>query len=511
MNNRGFSIVLGILVVLGLGFYLWHRFSPAPTTVVAVSPPVAPQRTDLNVGMFLEPPGLDPTTGSASAIAEITMYNLFEGLTKVTERGEVMPLLAESWTISDDHLTYTFKLRQNVKFQNGEPLVADAVKFTYERNAAENSLNKRKATFVNMASIEVPDAATVVIKLNKPNSLLLYNLGEATAAILEPKSAGDAATKPVGTGPYKLQDWNKGSSVTLVKAESYRAPADIKIEKVTFKFITDPAAMVAAVLAGDIDLMPNIPGDAVAQIKNDGRFVLAEGTTEGETILAMNNSKKPFDDIRVRRAVAHAIDRKALIDGANNGYGTPIGSHFAPHNPAYVDLTDTYPHDVAKAKALLAEAGLADGFEATLAVPPPPYARRGSEVIAAQLGAVGIRVKIENMEWAQWLDQVLKNANYDLSIISHVEPNDILIYANPNYYFRYDSAEFRALIDNALTASDDKTQAEAFQAAQRKLAEDSVNGFLFQLPRLAVYRKELQGVWKNASVFVNDVTVMSWQ
>ena len=470
-----------------------------------------PKRDEVSVGMVLEPPGLDPTTGSASAIAEITMYNLFEGLTKVTERGDVEPLLAASWTISEDRLTYTFKLRQGVRFHDGATFDASDVKFTFERNAAQGSLNKRKVTFENMESITTPDPATVVIKLKKPNSLLLYNLGEATAVILDPASANDAATKPTGTGPFKLQQWNKGSSVTLSRAETYREPAKIKLNRVTFKFINDPAAMINATMAGDVDLVPNFPTDGLPMVKGNPEFVFTEGTTEGETILATNNKRKPFDDVQVRRAIAHAIDRKALIEGANNGYGTPIGSHFAPHNPAYIDLTATYPHDVAKAKALLKEAGLPDGFETTLKLPPPAYARRGGEVIAAQLAKVGIRAKIENMEWAQWLDQVLNNKNYDLTIISHVEPNDILIYANPNYYFQYDSQQFRDLIAAAESASDVATRTKNLQAAQRKLAEDAVNGFLFQLPRLTVYRKGLTGIWKNASVFVNDMTVVSWQ
>lgn len=465
----------------------------------------------VTIGMVLEPPGLDPTTGSASAIAEITMYNLFEGLTKVTENGEVRPLLAQSWTISEDRLTYTFKLRSGVKFHDGSDFDASDVKWMFERNADEKSLNKRKATFVNMESISAPDPQTVVIRLKKPNSLLLYNLGEATAVILDPGSAADTATKPIGTGPFKFQSWAKGSSVTLARAETYRDPGAVKLSRVTFRFINDPAALIAATLAGDLDLVPNFPSDGIPQVKNDPRFVFTEGTTEGETILSTNNKKKPLDDVRVRRAIAHAIDRKALIDGVNNGYGTPIGSHFAPHNPAYVDLTGLYPHSVEKAKALLKEAGLPEGFEVSLKLPPPAYARRGGEVIAAQLAKVGIRARIENMEWAQWLDQVLKNKNYDLTIVSHVEPNDVLIYANPDYYFQYDSQEFRDILTRAETAADDKARNEALKAAQRRLAEDAVNGYLFQLPRLTVHKKGLAGVWKNASVFVNDMTVASWQ
>ena len=160
----------------------------------------------------------------------------------------------------------------------------------------------------------------------------------------------------------------------------------------------------------------------------------------------MNNARAPFDDIRVREAVAHAIDRQAIIDGAMFGYGTPIGSHFAPHNPAYVDLTALSAYDPEKSKALLAEASLADGFKTTLTLPPPSYARRGGEILASQLRAVGIDAEIINVEWAQWLEQVFKGKDFDLTIVSHTEPMDIEIYARPDYYFGYDDPVMRALI-----------------------------------------------------------------
>ena len=167
------------------------------------------------------------------------------------------------------------------------------------------------------------------------------------------------------------------------------------------------------------------------------------GGTEGKTILAMNNKKKPLDDLRVRQAIAYAIDRKAIIDGAMNGLGTPIGSHLTPNDPGYVDLTGEYPHDPAKSKALLKAAGVTTPLQLTLTLPPPDYARKGGEIIAAELAEVGIEAKIENVEWAQWLSNVYTGKNYDLTIISHVEPLDIGIYAKPGYYFQYDNQDFR--------------------------------------------------------------------
>ena len=249
----------------------------------------------------------------------------------------------------------------------------------------------------------------------------------------------------------------------LVKNPDYWGePA--KLDKVTFKFISDPTAAFSAMMAGDIDAFPNYPApENLAQFEADPRFQVIVGSTEGETILAMNNARKPFDDIRVREAIAHAIDRQAIIDGAMFGYGTPIGTHFAPHHPAYEDLTALSAYDPEKSKALLAEAGLTDGSRPTLALPPPSYARRGGEIVASQLRAVGIEPQIVNVEWAQWLEQVFKGKDFDLTIVSHTEPMDIGIYARPDYYFGYDDAVMRALMAGVEATADPAEQAQILQ------------------------------------------------
>ena len=191
------------------------------------------------------------------------------------------------------------------------------------------------------------------------------------------------------------------------------------------------------------------------------------------------------------------------------GYGTPIGTHFAPHNPDYVDLTGGSTHDPEMAKALLAEAA-PDGLSLRLALPPPAYARRGGEIVAAQLRAVGVEVEITNLEWAQWLEQVFKGKDFDLTIVSHTEPADINIYARPEYYFQYDNAEFQALIEKLAVTSDPAMRRELNQQAQRMIAEDYVNGYLFQLAKTGVADARIQGLWANAPTQANDLTGVSW-
>ena len=469
-------------------------------------------KTTAVIGLTLEPPGLDPTTGAAAAIGEIVHFNVLEGLTKINQDGSVSPLLAESWKVEPDGRSYTFKLRRGVKFHDGEPFDAGDVKFSFERARAEGSTNKaKKAVFDNIARVDTPDAHTVILTLNQPDGTMLFRLGENTAVILDPKSAATTSTRPVGTGPFKLENWAKGSAVTLSKWEAFRAPQDVKLKRVTFRFISDPAAQVAALMAGDVDAIPRFQAtQSVEQFKRDARFTVSVGGTEGKTIVSINNRRPPLNDVRVRRAIAAAIDRKAVIDGAMDGFGTPIGSHMVPSDAGYVDLTAVNPYNPDKARTLLKEAGVATPLNLTLTLPPPQYARKGGEIVAAQLAKVGIHAKIENVEWAQWLSGAFKG-NFDLTIISHVEPLDIGVYANPGYYFGYDSRPFQQLMARYNGSIDPKERLKLIGDAQRMLAEDAVNAFLFQLPQVSVAHKRLKGLWSSSPVYANDMAAVSWQ
>ncbi len=486
------------------------RLLAAASLILAGSAGFAFAKDTVTIGMVLEPPGLDPTSAPAAAIGEVVHYNILEGLTKINEDFSVTPLLAEKWTFSPDLKTLTFTLKPNVKFQDGEPFSSKDVKYSFERYAGKDSTNKDKAFFASIESIETPDPQTVVLHFKAPSFEALFHLGMDTAVVIDEKSAATEATQPVGTGPYKLSSWTKGASITLDKWDGFRDAAKIPLTKATFRFISDPSAAVAAVLAGDVDAFPRFANvQALDQFKSDPRFQVLIGGTEGKTILAMNNKKKPLDDLKVRQAIAYAIDRKAIIDGAMNGLGTPIGSHMTPNDPGYVDLTGMYPHDPEKAKALLKEAGVKTPIELSLILPPAPYARAGGPIIQAELADVGINAKIQEVEWAQWLKGVYTDHDYDLTIISHVEPLDIGIYANPNYYFQYDSPAFRDIYAKVTSAPNLEAYKAALGEAQKKIAEDSVNAFLFQLPNVTVASAKVQGLWKNAPIFVNDLSVMS--
>ncbi|MEZ5846732.1 MAG: ABC transporter substrate-binding protein [Geminicoccaceae bacterium] len=477
-------------------------FVPA---VVLAGPP-----DTLTMGMVLEPPHLDPTAGAAAAIDEVVYANLFEGLTRIDGNGVVQPALAREWTISEDGLTYDFTLAEGVTFHDGAAFDASDVVFSLERAMADDSVNAQKSLFEPIETVTANDDGSLTITLKRPTGSFLFNMGWGDAVIVDPASADTNKSNPVGTGPFRFDQWRKGDMIRLQRNGDYWGD-EVALKTATFKIIPDPAAAVAAMMAGDVDAFANFPSpESIPQFEADPRFHVEIGSTEGETILAINNARPPFDDIRVRRALAHAIDRQEIIDGSEYGYGTPIGSHFAPHHPAYVDLTGRYPHDVAKAKELLAEAGESD-LSLTISLPPPPYARRGGEIIQAQLAEAGITAELIPIEWAQWLEQVYGGKDYDLTIVSHTEPMDIGNYSRDNYYWGYHSDAFNALMDELTQATDPTEQNRILGEAQTLLAEDSVNVFLFELAKRGVWDARLEGLWANSPVQANDLTKVHWK
>jgi peptide/nickel transport system substrate-binding protein len=477
------------------GIIVLHSCSEAPQTGVG-----------LTIGFRLEPPSLDPTYGAAAATDEIVYANIFEGLTRVGGDGKVHPALAKSWSVDDAGLVYDFMLQQGVRFHDGTKFDADDVKFSLDRARAPGSINAQKSLFAMIESVEVIAPDHVRIILSQRVADFPFNMAWGDAVIVAPESAEKNASFPIGTGPFKFSRWQKGTGIHLLKNPDYWGEP-VSLDWVKFNIVPDSAASYAALMAGDLDGFTNFPApELLRQIGKDKRFNIVVGETEGETILGINNQKPPFDNVLVRRAISHAIDREAIITGAMFGHGTPIGSFFSPADPAYVDLLGMSNFDPKLAKDLLAQAGYPDGFSTTIKLPPPYYARRGGEIIASQLRAVGIETKIQYMEWAQWLDQVLGNKNYDLTIVSHTEPRDINFFARDDNYFGYRSEDFKRLMSDIEAAPDVETRTRYYQQAQRMLAEDAVCGFLFELPKIGVWRTNVSGYWVNSPIQATDLT-----
>lgn len=467
----------------------------------------------LTLAMPIEPPNLDPTSAAAAAIREVTYRNIYEGLTRIDRSGSVQPALAKSWIISPDGLTYTFTLEPGVRFHDGSPLTSADVKFSLDRARAPTSTNAQKQLFEPIADVTTPDPLTVVVTLKRPTGLFLWNLGWGDAVILSEKTATTNATNPVGTGAFKFVSWTRGDRLVLEKNPAYRAADQVALTKVTFRFIADAQAQAAALKAGEVDAMPNLGAPELFEdFQKDPRFKTVAGSTEGEVIAAFNNARKPLDDARVRRALTQAVDRKALVEAAYNGIGQPIGSHFSPGQPGYIDLTGRLPYDPAAAKAGLVAAGYPNGFSLTMRVPPMTYARRSSEVLAAMFQEVGVTLKLEPIEFpGQWLDQVFKRTDYDMTLIAHTEPLDIGIYARDSYYFNYQSADVKKLMGEVAGTVDPTQRLALLGQVQTRLADDAPALFLFLLPKLGIWNAKLTGLWENQPIPANDIVEVRWQ
>ncbi|MDF2709380.1 MAG: peptide transporter substrate-binding protein [Nonomuraea muscovyensis] len=317
----------------------------------------------------------------------------------------------------------------------------------------------------------------------------------------------DLANKPVGTGPYQLAAWKRGDSIRLDANPKYwgTKPA---LPAVTLKYFKDATAMNNALLTGGIDVISNVQApESLQQFADPNRFQTVEGTTNGEVVLSMNNGRAPFDDKKVRQAVRHAIDHKALLDTAWAGRGQPIGSMVSPTDPWYEDRTGDYPYDVAKAKALLG----GKTYTVKMRIPNLPYAVASAQVVKSQLAQVGITADIEPLEFpARWLDVVFKQADYDLSIINHIEPRDMGIFADKSYYFRYDNPEFGKLLASADEGTEQQ-QADDLKKAAKLLSDDAAADWLFLFPNLIVAEKGVTGLPKNAISESFDFTGLAKQ
>jgi peptide/nickel transport system substrate-binding protein len=462
----------------------------------------------LTVAQGVEPPGLDPTTATSAAIPRVVYSNVLEGLVKIDRDGQIVPALVEKYTMARDGKEYTFYLKKGVKFHDGKPFDAEDVKFTFERLRDPKAGIAHPEYYADVESVQAVDSHTIKIKMKNVNSLFLFNLARPDSIIVNRQAVDKLKTAPVGTGPFKFVEWARGSHITLTRFEGYHQKGLPYLDKVTFKFIGDPSAQIASLKAGDIDVIGyDVSPENALLLEKDPKFKVLDGNTTNKVILSTNNSRKPFTDVRVRRAMAYAIDRRAIIKGAMSGYGVPIGSHMEPGNPYHIDLLSAYSYNPEKAKQLLKEAGYPNGFDAVIKLPDRfAYARRTGEIVTDMLAQVGIRLKIEVIEWGQWIDRVFKNADYDLTVIGHAEPFDINIYANPKYYFRYDNPKFQETLKKAWMEPDLKARKELYATLQRIITEDAVNGYLFLMPSLPTMKKGVMNWWKNYPMTAQDVS-----
>ncbi|MEX0757485.1 MAG: ABC transporter substrate-binding protein [Acidimicrobiia bacterium] len=466
-------------------------------------PPSA--QPDAVIGLQLEPPTLDLTSSPAAAIPQVLLYNVYEGLVKLEADGSISGLLTESWEVSDDGLTYTFELREGVSFHNGDEVDADDVVFSLTNVITKEPPHPFAGTFDPIAAVRAVDSMTVEITLEQVSANLLFYLTQGQGVILNEAAIATIENEPIGTGPFRFSSWTVGDSIMLERNPEYWGEA-APLQTVTFRYINDPNALNNAMLAGDLDIIAGVSApELLSAFESDDRFQVLQGLTNGEVTLSLNGRNFPLDDVRVRQAITHAIDRQAVVDLAYAGYGTVIGTFSTPLDPWYRDLTDVYPYDPDRARELLAEAGVSD-VTLRMVLPPVSYATRSGEIIASQLAEVGINVEINNVEWGVWLEDVFTNYDYDMSIVAHVEPRDVFQYGNPEYYWGNDSLQVASIIGQADSEPDEATRNELYASVLEEITAVAADNWLFVLPALSVTEQGVTGYEADLPGLSLDVT-----
>lgn len=463
--------------------------------------------TEVTIGLQLEPPTLDLTSNPAAAIPQVLLYNVYETLVRLQPDGSITPLLAESYDISEDGLTYTFNLREGVTFHNGESFTADDVVFSINR-VLEKEDHPFRASFAPITNVEAVDDLTAVVTVSQVSANLLFSLTQGQGVILEESAIDTLENSAVGTGPFVFDSWTVGDNIVLSRNDGYWGDSP-PLETVTFRYINDPSALSNAMLAGDIDILAGVSAPETLDAFEGGDFVIEEGSSYGEIVLSLNGRRAPLDDVLVRQAVSHAIDRQAVVDLAYSGYGTVIGTFASPLEPWYKDLTGVYPYDPDTARDLLAEAG-AEGITLEMVLPPVSYATRSGEIIASQLAEVGIDVNITNVEWGVWLEDVFANYDFDMSIVSHVEARDLPQYGNPDYYWGNDSPQVADLLAQADAEPDEAARNALYQEVLDEITAVAADNWLFVLPALAVTKPGVSGFELGLPNGVIDLTKLAF-
>jgi peptide/nickel transport system substrate-binding protein len=444
----------------------------------------------IQIGSLYEPQNLDNTAGGGQGVTEAFDGNVYEGLFQLTDSGAVEPLLADSYTVSDDGLTYTFTLKPGVTFHSGKPLTAEDVKFSIERVFAPESQSARKSSFGAITSIEAPADDTLVVTLAEPSISFIYNLSYVWVV---PKDAADLTTSEDGTGPYVLDGWTRGSTLSLKRWDGYWGePA--KNAEVVFDYFTDATALSNALLTNAVDIITNVQSpDALAEFENDPAYVVNNGTSTTKEILVFNDRVAPFDKVEVRKAIYSAIDRAKLLNAIWGDKGTLIGSMVPPTDPWYVDLLGENPYDPELSKQLLTEAGYPNGFEFTLDTPtydPHPVV---AEFIKSELAKVGVTVDINPITADEWYTKVFQKHDYVATLQEHVNDRDVVWYGDPNFYWGYDNPQVTAWIAEAEQAKTVEEQTAKLKLVNEQIAKDAASAWLYLYPQLVVASADVSG------------------
>ena len=454
---------------------------------------------------------LDPHQTVAAGTREV-LFNIFEGLVKPNSDGEMIPAVAEKYELSEDGTTYTFTLRDGVKFHNGQTVTAEDVVYSINRCAAvpEGQEKPLVAAFSAVKSVEALDEKTVTITIAQRD---LEFISYMTAAII-PAGYENQDTAPVGTGPFRFVSRTPQQDFVMERFEDYwGAPA--WLDKVTYKICENADALVMNLNGGSIDLCAHLTSAQASQLNQN--FQVLEGTMNLVQAIYLNNQAKPFDNQLVRQALCYAIDRQGIMDMVADGHGTAVGSSIYPAFTKYFlpELVDKYPHDVAKAKELLAQAGYPDGFDMTISVPNNYQPHMDTaEVVAEQLREAGINVTIQPVEWSTWLDTIYNGRQFQATLVgvdaANMTARAMLERFTSDYgknFINYNNPAYDALFQQAINATDEATQTDLYKQMETMLADTAANVYIQDLCDLVAMRQDLGGL-KFYPIYVLDLSTV---
>lgn len=454
---------------------------------------------------------LDPHQTVAAGTREV-LFNIFEGLVKPNSDGEMIPAVAEKYELSEDGTTYTFTLREGVKFHNGQTVTAEDVVYSINRCAAvpEGQEKPLVAAFSAVKSVEALDEKTVAVTIAQRD---LEFISYMTAAII-PADYENQDTAPVGTGPFRFVSRTPQQDFVMERFEDYWG-TPVWLDKVTYKICENADALVMNLNGGSIDLCAHLTSAQASQLNQS--FQVLEGTMNLVQAIYLNNQAKPFDNQLVRQALCYAIDRQGIMDMVADGHGTAVGSSIYPAFTKYFlpELVDKYPHDVAKAKELLAQAGYPDGFDMTISVPNNYQPHMDTaEVVAEQLREAGINVTIQPVEWSTWLDTIYNGRQFQATVVgvdaANMTARAMLERFTSDYgknFINYNNPAYDALFQQAINAQDEATQTDLYKQMETMLADTAANVYIQDLCDLVAMRQDLGGL-KFYPIYVLDLSTV---
>jgi peptide/nickel transport system substrate-binding protein len=461
----------------------------------------------IEIGSLYEPQNLSNFGGGGQGVTEAFNGNVYEGLFRLTDDGSVEPLLAESNTVSDDGLSYTFTLQDGVTFHSGAALTSADVKASIEAVLADDSQSARKSSFGAITSIETPDDATVVVTLAERSISFIYNLSYVWIINAD---ATDLESTEDGTGPYTLGDWKRGSSLSLTRFDDYWGDAPANGE-VVFNYFTDATALSNALLTGEVDIVTSVQSpDALSQFTDNADYVVSDGNSTTKEVLAFNDRVAPFDNVDVRKAVYSAIDTEKLLNSIWGDYGTLIGSMVPPTDPWYEDLTEVNPYDPDLARQLLASGGQPDGFEFTLDTPsydPHPVV---AEFVKSELAKVGVTVNINTISADEWYTKVYKAQDFTATLQEHVNDRDVVWYGNPDFYWGYNNPQVTQWVAEAESSVTTEEQTAKLKLVNEQIAQDAASVWLYLYPQIVVAASDVTGYpvnGLNSQFFAYDIAL----